>query len=89
MVSECDTGAQGPRDGLDCPLQVLLAFIFMAFRYLDLTLAAYVGEDVVVRYYPGELGEIRVFHRDKFLCRAICAELAGETIGLKDIISGP
>ncbi len=38
---------------------------------------------------PGELGEIRVFHRNKFLCRAICAELAGETIGLKDIISGP
>src|SRR5579859_1975753 len=59
---------------------------FQGFRYLDLTLAAYVGEDVVIRYDPRDLGEIRVFHQDTFLCRAICAELAGETIGLKDII---
>jgi putative transposase len=59
---------------------------FKGFRYLDLTLAAYVGEDVVIRYDPRDLGEIRVFHQNKFVCRAICAELAGETIGLKDII---
>ena len=59
---------------------------FQGFRYLDLTLAAYIGEDVVIRYDPRDLGEIRVFHQDTFLCRAICAELAGETIGLKDII---
>jgi putative transposase len=59
---------------------------FQGLRYLDLTLAAYVGEDVVIRYDPRDLGEIRVFHQDRFLCRAICAELAGQTIGLKEIL---
>ena len=32
------------------------------------------------------MGEIRVFYKDRFLCRAISAELAGETIPLRDII---
>lgn len=32
------------------------------------------------------MAEIRVFHHNRFLCRAICAELAGETISLRDII---
>ena len=32
------------------------------------------------------MAEIRVFHDHRFLCRAICAELAGETIALRDII---
>src|SRR5262249_9528269 len=59
---------------------------FLGFRYLDLTLAAYVGEDVIIRYDPRDLGEIRVFHHNAFLCRPICADLAGETIGLKDIV---
>ena len=30
--------------------------------------------------------EIRVFYEDRFLCRAISAELAGETIPLRDVI---
>jgi putative transposase len=55
-------------------------------RYLDLTLAAYVGESVIVRYDPRDMAEIRVFHDYRFLCRAICAELAGETISLRDIM---
>src|SRR5262249_40619449 len=59
---------------------------FQGFRYLDLTLAAYVGEEVIIRYDPRDLAEIRVFHPNAFLCRAICAELAGQTIGLKDIV---
>lgn len=59
---------------------------FQGMRYLDLTLAAYVGEAVTIRYDPRDLGEVRVFHQDRFLCRAVCAELAGETIALKDII---
>jgi putative transposase len=59
---------------------------FQGFRYLDLLLAAYVGEDVVVRYDPRDLAELRVYHRDTFLCRAICQELAGQTIGLKDVL---
>jgi putative transposase len=59
---------------------------FQGFRYLDLTLAAYVGESVIIRYDPRDMAEIRVFHHNRFLCRAICAELAGETISLRDII---
>jgi putative transposase len=59
---------------------------FQGLRYLDLTLAAYVGEWVVIRYDPRDVAEIRVFHQDRFLCRALCAELAGTTIGLKDLI---
>ena len=58
---------------------------FHTFRYLDSVLAAYVGEDVVVRYDPRDLGEIRVYHEGRFLCRAICPELSGETVSLKEI----
>lgn len=59
---------------------------FQSFRYVSLTLAAYVGEDVTVRYDPRDMGEIRVFYKDRFLCRAISAELAGDTISLRDIV---
>jgi putative transposase len=59
---------------------------FQGLRYLDLTLAAYVGEPVVIRYDPKDLAEIRVYYQDRFLCRAVCQELAGATIGLKEIV---
>jgi putative transposase len=59
---------------------------FQGLRYLDLTLAAYIGETVTIRYDPRDMAEIRVFHNDQFLCRAICQELAGEEISLKEII---
>lgn len=58
---------------------------FQGLRYLDPVLAAYVGESVTIRYDPRDLAEIRVFHGEAFLCRAICPELAGQTIALKDI----
>jgi putative transposase len=47
---------------------------FQGLRYLDLTLAAYVGESVIIRYDPRDMAEIRIFHDHRFLCRAICAE---------------
>ena len=59
---------------------------FQGLRYLDLTLAAYVGEAVQIRYDPRDLAEIRIYHRDIFLCRAVCAELAGHTLALKDLV---
>ena len=59
---------------------------FQGFRYISLTLAAYVGEDVTVRFDPRDMAEIRVFFKDRFLCRAISAEIAGETIALRDIV---
>ncbi|RSL18705.1 putative transposase [Edaphobacter aggregans] len=60
---------------------------FHNFRYLSLTLAAYVGEDVTIRFDPRDMGEIRVFYRDRFLCRAISADLAGQTVPLRDIVN--
>jgi putative transposase len=58
---------------------------FQGLRYLDPTLAAYVGEPVTIRYDPRDLAEIRVFHRNRFLCRAISPEHAGKAITFKDI----
>ena len=58
---------------------------FQGLRYLDPTLAAYVGEPVTIRYDPRDLAELRVFHGDRFVCRAICPEVADQTISLKEI----
>ncbi len=59
---------------------------FQGLRYIDLTLAAYVGENVTLRYDPRDMAEIRVYHHDAFLCRAVCQDLAGQTLSLKEII---
>ena len=59
---------------------------FQGFRYLDPVLAAYIGEPVMIRYDPRDMAEIRVFYRQQFLCRAVCSELAGETLSLRDIV---
>ena len=59
---------------------------FQNYIYMEPTLAAYVGETVNIRYDPRDLGEIRIYHQGLFLCRAICQELADQTISLKDII---
>jgi putative transposase len=58
---------------------------FQGLRYLDPVLAAYVGDTVIICYDPRDMAEIRVFASNGFLCRAICPELAGTTISLKDV----
>lgn len=58
---------------------------FQGLRYIDPALAPYVGEPVTVRYDPRDVAEIRVFHRNRFLCRAVSPDHAGETVTLKDI----
>ncbi|MGA2602182.1 MAG: Mu transposase C-terminal domain-containing protein [Bryobacteraceae bacterium] len=58
---------------------------FEGLRYLDVTLAAYVGESVTVRYDPRDFAEIRVFHHNRFLCRAINQQHSDQTLSLKDI----
>ena len=58
---------------------------FQGLRYIAPTLAAYVGEPVTMRYDPRDIAEIRVFHRNRLLCRAINPEHAGRTVTLKDI----
>ena len=59
---------------------------FEGQRYFDLTLAAYVGEDVTIRYDPRDLAIIRVFYAERFLCRAVCAEFAAIQVSLKEVI---
>ena len=59
---------------------------FQGLRYVDTTLAAYIGEPVILRYDPRDMAEIRLFHDGRFLCRAICPDLAGETIPLREVL---
>jgi putative transposase len=42
---------------------------------------------VTLRFDPRDMGEIRVFHDDGFVCRAVSADLAGETVPLREIMS--
>lgn len=58
---------------------------FEGLRYTAATLAPFVGSTVSVRYDPRDVTEIRVFHRDAFLCTAISTEHQTETISLKQI----
>ena len=58
---------------------------FGGLRYLDPTLAAFVGERVTIRHDPRDVAEIRVFHRGRFLCRAVNAEHADRTVSLRDV----
>ncbi len=44
------------------------------------TLAAFVGETVPLRREPRDTAKIRVFHGGRFVCQAVCTELAGATI---------
>jgi putative transposase len=59
---------------------------FSGLRYIDPTLAAYVGEEVSLRYDPRDVAEVRIFHEGRFICRAVCQELAGETVPLREVI---
>jgi putative transposase len=59
---------------------------FHGLCYLDPILAAYVGEQVIIRYDPQDMAESRVFHQHRFLRRATCPELAGDTSALPEII---
>jgi putative transposase len=57
----------------------------MGLRYTSTELAPFVGEYVTVRYDPRDLAEIRVFLKNRFLCSAICPDLATEAVTLADI----
>jgi putative transposase len=47
---------------------------FMGRRYVEPTLAAFVGEQVDVLYDPRDLAEVHVHHEGVFVCRALCPE---------------
>jgi putative transposase len=58
---------------------------FQGLRFLHPALAAYVRESVTIRYDPRDITEIRVFHQNRFLCKAVSPDHTGDTIGLRDI----
>lgn len=42
--------------------------------------------EIVIRYDPRDMAEVRVYHQGHCLCRAIGQELADRTVSLKDIV---
>ncbi|MCC9138047.1 Mu transposase C-terminal domain-containing protein [Pontibacter silvestris] len=71
---------------MDRPRQVQRDGIrFQGLRCIAPTLAGFVGEAVTVRYDPRDLAEIRVYHQEQFLCRAICQDIAQLQVSLKEI----
>lgn len=58
---------------------------FMGMRFMSPTLAGFVGKTVTVRYDPRDLSDIRVFHGDAFVCRAVSTDRFGAAVTLKDI----
>ena len=58
---------------------------FKRFRYMNVNLSAFVGERVMVRYDPRDIAEIRIFFKGTFICNAICQDIAGQVISLKEI----
>ena len=58
---------------------------FEGLRYQAPALAPYVGQPVTIRYDPRDVSEIRVFHRNRFVCCAVSPEHCGQAITLKDI----
>ena len=75
MLLTVTTPRKVQRDGIHCH----------GLRYFSITLAPYVGEPVTIRYDPRDLAEIRVYHRDKFLCRAVSPDIASVTVSLQDL----
>lgn len=58
---------------------------FQGLRYISPTLAGFVGEQVVIKYDPRDLAQIRVYHQDQFLCKAVCQDIAELVVSLKEI----
>ncbi len=69
------TGRTVQRDGIR----------FASTRYVSPVLAAYVGETIAIRYDPRDMAEVRAYHHDRYLCRAIAPELAREAVTLKQL----
>ncbi|BAS18463.1 transposase for transposon Tn552 (plasmid) [Arthrobacter sp. Hiyo8] len=60
---------------------------FLGLRYLSPLLAAYVGEQVIIRYDPRDITEIRIFHKGRYLCKAGDPTHETSTLTLKEIQS--
>jgi putative transposase len=60
---------------------------FQGLRYVSPLLAAYVREPVIVRYDPRDITEVRIFHKNQFICKAVDPDHETSTLTLKDIQS--
>ncbi|WP_380168900.1 Mu transposase C-terminal domain-containing protein [Jannaschia sp. R86511] len=69
------TGRKVRRDGIR----------FAGTRYVSTVLAAYVGETVTIRYDPRDAAELRVYHHEQYLCRAIAPELGTDAVTLQQL----
>ena len=58
---------------------------FSGFRYFDVSLTGYIGEDVTIRYDPRDLAQILAYSNNSLICRASCFELAGKSVSLKEV----
>jgi putative transposase len=58
---------------------------FQGLRYISPILASYVGETITIRYDPRDISEIRVFHRDSFVCKAINPQYEHTSISIKEV----
>lgn len=48
-------------------------------------MSGYVGQDVIIRFDPRDLGQIHVYSNNSLICRATCYELTGRSVSLKEI----
>ena len=58
---------------------------FMGYRYISPTLAGFVGEQVIRRGDPRDMAEVRVYHQEQFICKAVSPELAGQVVPYREI----
>ncbi|MED1305534.1 transposase [[Bacillus thuringiensis] serovar konkukian] len=58
---------------------------FLGLKYMHTNLSAFVGEDIMIRYDPRDIAEIRVFYKGTYLCTAISSTVDGYSIGLKEL----
>lgn len=59
---------------------------FQGFRYFDISLSGYIGEEVTIRFDPRDLAEILVYADNALVCRAVCFELSDKRTSLKEVI---
>lgn len=58
---------------------------FSGYRYFDVSLSGYIGEEVIVRYDPRDLSHVLVYSDNRFICKAACFELTGTPMSLKEV----
>lgn len=58
---------------------------FESMRYTEPALSAITGHDVVIRYDPRDLSEIKVYWHEEYFCTATCEELTGKKRTIKEI----